>query len=135
MCSREVLILVNQSIEDVKDSIFPYSLFCLRSLLNKSCPQTPSTNRLNDFDYLQIKSAGAYICPFDFRGLPQPQRKTDRETPTLRYIDTRKVCVEDTRPSQHTTESIYYTPWSYPCICSCSLFDCGSFESPKTKRQ
>ena len=31
------------------------------------------------------------------------------------YIDTRKVCVEATRASQHTTESIYYTPWSYPC--------------------
>ena len=75
------------------------------------------------------------FCLFNIRGLPQPQRKTDRETPTLEYIDTRKVCVEDTRSSQHTTESIYYTPWSYPSICLCSLFDCGSFECSKTKRQ
>ena len=97
-----------------KTLYFLIRYFCLRSLLIKSCPQTPSTNRLNDFDYLQIKSAGAYICPFDFRGLPQPQRKTDRETPTQEYIDTRKVCVEDARSSQHTTESIYYTPWQSP---------------------
>ena len=48
-------------------------------------------------------------------------RKTDRETSTLEYITTRKVCIEDTRSSQHTTESIFYTPWSYPCICSCPL--------------
>ena len=41
--------------------------------------------------------------------------RTNRETTTLEYTEIRKVCVEDTRPSQHTTESIYYTPWSYPC--------------------
>ena len=39
--------------------------------------------------------------------------KQTEKQPRLEYIDTRKVCVEDSRPSQHTTESIYYTPWSY----------------------
>ena len=34
---------------------------------------------------------------------------------------------------QHTTESIYYTPWSYPCIVFELLFDCGSFETTKNK--
>ena len=82
------------------------------------------------------KNVGACICLSHSSGLPQPiAKRTNRETPTLEYIDTRKVCVEDSRPSQHTTESIYYTPWSYPCICFCLLFDCGSFERPKTKRQ
>ena len=36
--------------------------------------------------------------------------------------------------SQHTTESDIHTPWQSPLQCFCSLFDCGSFESPKTKR-
>ncbi len=53
--------------------------------------------------------------PVLLRGLPQPNWKTNRETTTLEYTDTRKVCVEDSQPSQHTTESIYYTPWNYPC--------------------
>ena len=34
------------------------------------------------------KNVGACICLFVVQGLPQPQQKTDRETPTLRYIDT-----------------------------------------------
>ena len=34
------------------------------------------------------KNVGACICLFVVQGLPQPQQKTDRETTTLRYIDT-----------------------------------------------
>jgi len=34
------------------------------------------------------KNVGACICLFVVRGLPQPMRKTGRETTTLRYIDT-----------------------------------------------
>ena len=74
---------------------------------------------------LQKKNVGACICLFVVQGLPQPQQKTDRETTTLEYTNNRKVCVEDTRPSQHTTESIYYTPWSYLCnvfVC-CSIVE------------
>ena len=36
--------------------------------------------------------------------------------------------------SQHTTESDIHTPWQSSLHCFCLLFDCGSFERPKTKR-
>ena len=55
------------------------------------------------------------------------------ETTTLEYTDTRKVCVEDTRPSQHTTESIYYTPWSYSCNCLDHHSKVPKFRTTKNK--
>ena len=39
--------------------------------------------------------------------------------------------LEGIRPSKHTTESIWYTPWQSLCICFCSAFECGSFEDQK----
>ena len=45
------------------------------------------------------------------------------------------MCVEDARSSQHTTESIYYTPWSYPCICFDLLIRLWKFRMSKTKRR
>ena len=133
MCSREVLILVNQSIKDVKDAII--SLLFSRFIY--SCPQTPCANGFNNYRQLQIKSAGAFIClSHSSRPSTALVIRTNRETPTLRYIDTRKVCVEDTRPSQHTTESIYYTPWCHPSICLGLLIRFVEVsKSPKTKRQ
>jgi len=69
----EVLILVNQPIKDVKNSVFPYSLFfCLQSLVVKSCPQTPCANGLLTIGYYKKKNVGACICLFVDRGLPQP---------------------------------------------------------------
>ena len=61
------------------------------------------------------KNVGACICLFYFVAYHSHTGKQTEKHPTLEHIDIRKVCVEDTRPSQHTTESIYYTPWSYPC--------------------
>ena len=119
MCSQEVLILVNQSIKDVEDAII--SLLFSRSIY--SCPQTPCANGSNNYRQLQIKKRGCLHLPaLLFWPTTANSKRTNRETPTLEYIDTRKVCVEDTRPSQHTTESIYYTPWSYPSICLGLLF-------------
>jgi hypothetical protein len=84
----------------------PFLLFWQTPKVRLVCFQLMTTN----------KKRGCLHLPVWQSGLPQPKQKTNRETPTLRYIDTRKVCVEATRTSQHTTESIYYTPWSYPSI-------------------
>ena len=128
-----MVILLNQSIKDVKDSYFiPLSL--VRSFI---------VVRLHPYEQVSLlvnykrKNVGACICPFVVRGLPQPMRKTDRETPTLEYIDyTVKCAYESNTYSRSTLRSLIYTPrGSYPCIVLVLSSIVVVSKRPKTKRQ
>ena len=103
---------------------------CFGLCLLKGFPLVRKHPKRTDFNY--------WFTTKEKRGclqLPAPSiaayhslaERTNRETTTLRHIDNRKVCVEDTRPSQHTTENIYYTPWSYPGICLGSAYRLWQF--------
>ena len=63
-----------------------------------------------------------------------PEKNRQRNTHVEVYRYTVKCAYEDTRILAAHYGVWYTHPVELPLQCSCSLFDCGSFESPKTKR-
>ena len=102
----------------VSFSLLPFPILLLR--------QTPQARLVYSRLITTHKRRGCLHLPVRQSGLPQPMRKTDRETPTLRYIDTRKVCVEGNSYLRSTLRRVYDTPRGVTPAMLLSSFDCGS---------
>ena len=86
-------------------------------------------------DYIR-KNVGACICLFVVRGLPQPMRKTVRETSTHGvYRYTVKCASEDMVSPRSTLRRVYTTPrGSHPCNVLVLSSIVVVSKRPKTKR-
>ena len=81
------------------------------------------------------KNVGACICLFDNQAYHSLEENRQRNNHVEVYRYTVKCAYEDTRIlAAHYGEYILH-PVELPLQCFCLLFDCGSFERPKTKRQ
>ena len=93
----------------VSYALMPYTfLFVLTN--------TQSQKDLISINNYKQKNVGACICLFVVRGLPQPLRRTIRETLTFGVYNTSVKCAERLLEPHAHSESIYYTPWNYLCI-------------------
>lgn len=66
------------------------------------------------------------FCLFDNLAYHSHSKKQTKQIPTFGVYETSVKCAWRYSYPQHTTESIYNTPWHYSFFCFCLLFDCGS---------
>jgi len=136
MCSAKVVILLDQSTKDVKRRLcfLVRYCFCLRSLKLRVVRKHPVRTGFTFIGDYKKENVGAHICLFLFAVFHNRCNKQTEKHPRGSILYTVKCAGEETRSSQHTTESICYTPWQLPLHCFGLHSICGSFEQPKTKR-
>ena len=66
------------------------------------------------------------FCLFDNLAYHSHSKKQTKQIPTFGVYDTSVKCAWRYSYPQHTTESIYNTPWQLLSFCFRLLFDCGS---------